>query len=685
VRRPWLIDGNLFVQFGIVNDAGIYSHGTQAGGIGTDVSQRECIQVHMAADTGQLFIGKSLIGGLTEKWSMALTRRVNKSDGSFGGVVAVSLDPHYLANFYRQIDLGKYGIVALIGADSSMRARRQGDEVSYGQDLTGSAVMKAAFEQVNGTTANVARVDGVKRLYSFRKVGDYPLWIFVASGEEEALADTNKRAHLYRWFGGILSLLILGFSLTITRDIARRKKAETRLANSEMQLRTIIENEPDCIKIVDAEGRLTFMNPAGLAMIEANDLSQVKGLPVLDVIAPEFQNEYADLHKRVIKGESAQMEYQVVGLQGGRRWLETHAVAMQSQGEVLHLAITRDIQQKKKYEAELEQHYKHLEELVAIRTAELSQACDAAEAASCAKSTFLANMSHELRTPMNGVMGMVDMALRRATDPQQIDWLNKSKSSAQHLLAVINDILNISKIEAGRLTLESIHFTFGEMLENLLSLLGHKATEKQIKLLVDMPPEVPSQVFLGDPLRLGQILINLTGNALKFTDHGSITVRILLLEDAPKDVLLRIEVADTGIGISAEDQQRLFTTFEQADGSMTRKYGGTGLGLAISKRLVQLMGGEIGVESVPGQGSTFWFTVRLARAKMSSCLHRRLPGGLPICVCAKNMPVPASCSPKMSRSIRKFRVACWKMPASLSIWPMMACWPSNWPNKTPMR
>jgi signal transduction histidine kinase/ActR/RegA family two-component response regulator len=248
------------------------------------------------------------------------------------------------------------------------------------------------------------------------------------------------------------------------------------------------------------------------------------------------------------------------------------------------------------------------------RTIALQTAKDAAEAASRAKSTFLANMSHELRTPMNGVMGMIDMALRRATDPQQIDWLNKSKGSAQHLLGVINDILDISKIEADRLTLETIPFKFGEVLENLHSLLGHKAEEKQIKLLVDLDPEVPRMAFLGDPLRLSQILLNLTGNALKFTDHGSITMRARRLEYNAEAVLLRIEVADTGIGITPEQQQRLFTAFEQADGSMTRRYGGTGLGLAITKRLVQLMGGEIGITSTPGQGSTFWFTLRLGKS-----------------------------------------------------------------------
>ena len=244
---------------------------------------------------------------------------------------------------------------------------------------------------------------------------------------------------------------------------------------------------------------------------------------------------------------------------------------------------------------------------------------EAAEAASRAKSTFLANMSHELRTPMSGIMGMIELVLRHTTDPKQQAQLSTAKQSALHLLHVINNILDISKIEADRLQLEQLDFVLGQVLENLTNLIGQKVSDKGLKLRIRIEPGLPMRRFRGDPTRLGQILLNLVGNALKFTEQGAITLSCRLVEETPNrlveetpdGVLLRWEVADTGIGIDAEAQKRLFSAFEQADNSMTRTYGGTGLGLTITKRLVELMGGEIGVDSQPGSGSTFWFSVRL--------------------------------------------------------------------------
>jgi signal transduction histidine kinase/ActR/RegA family two-component response regulator len=255
----------------------------------------------------------------------------------------------------------------------------------------------------------------------------------------------------------------------------------------------------------------------------------------------------------------------------------------------------------------------HLEEMVGERTSELAAARDFAEAANRAKSSFLANMSHELRTPMSAIIGMTELSMRSTTDPKLLNQLSKVKRASMYLLDVINDILDISKIDANRLELENMRFRLGNVLEDISSMIADRVSERGLVFHLEIAPDLAWQPLQGDPMRLSQILLNLIGNALKFTAQGTITVRALLAENNPDDVVLRFEVEDTGIGISPENQKRVFSAFEQADTSTTRKYGGTGLGLAISKQLVQLMGGEIGVNSTMGEGSIFWVTARFLK------------------------------------------------------------------------
>jgi PAS domain S-box-containing protein len=358
----------------------------------------------------------------------------------------------------------------------------------------------------------------------------------------------------------------------------------------------------------------------------------------LNRLLPErFRERHVTLVDRFATSGATQramgLQARVLGLRrDGQEFAAEASIARMSvQGEELLTVILRDVTERQQAEDQILALNDSLEERVTQRTAALAQANERllaqegelrdakarAEDGSRMKSDFLANMSHEIRTPMNAIVGMTHLALKNAVDARQQDYLRKIQRSAHHLLGIINDILDFSKIEADRLTLEKIDFQLATVLDNFANLISEKAADKGLELIFDVAPDVPG-IVVGDPLRLGQVLINYGNNAVKFTERGEIQVSVERLEQTQGEVLLRFAVRDTGIGLSEDQISRLFQSFQQADTSTSRQYGGTGLGLAIAKRLSDMMGGEVGVQSQPGQGSTFWFTARLGLSQRSA-------------------------------------------------------------------
>lgn len=435
------------------------------------------------------------------------------------------------------------------------------------------------------------------------------------------------------------ALLLAGVATAVALSARHQRRAELALRDSERRYReladerqqhldraiearseteafarTVADHQPTLVSYCDSDLRLRFANRAYLRWI-GQSAEQALGRPLRELVGDARYRQLQPQLERVLCGESLEGEDELVGAQGVVRRFWTHRLPDFQGGQVRgYYFFATDITELKQAQDRLE-----------ILNRDLLQARNRAEAANRAKSAFLANMSHEIRTPMNAIIGLTHLMQHDARDPTQAERLAKVAEAAQHLLSIINDVLDLSKIEAGKLQLECTDFRMDGMLSRVCALVGERARDKGLELVLDTD-HLPLAAH-GDETRLAQALLNLLGNAVKFTANGMVLLRGELLREDGPHLWLRFSVRDTGVGLSADQLERIFEPFEQADGTTTRRHGGTGLGLAITRHIVQMMGGEVGVDSQPGAGSTFWFTARLGQAiEVPSRADTRLQG-----------------------------------------------------------
>jgi len=417
---------------------------------------------------------------------------------------------------------------------------------------------------------------------------------------------------------------LLGDVAARLADVIDQREAQRSLRERDAVFSAIADQSDDAIVVVDRRsGRFLEFNDAAARNL-GYTRAEFAQLTVADIEAAMDADELEQSFASVSARESMVLDTRHRRKDGAVRDVRLRVRTLYFGGQAQFAAVWTDVTDQKRAAAELQRHQHELELLVEERTRDLARATAAAEAASRAKSSFLANMSHEIRTPLNAIMGMAHLLRRGGVTREQAERLDKIDAAGDHLLSTIDAVLDLSKIESGKLLLEERPLNPASLVANVASMLSDRAQAKQLQLLTQAHG-LP-HTLLGDATRLQQALLNLAVNAVRFTEHGQVMLRATVTDDSADEVGLRFEVQDTGVGIAPEALSRLFTAFEQADTSTTRRFGGTGLGLALTRALAQQMGGDAGASSQAGQGSLFWFTVRLRRAPQAELPAPVQPG-----------------------------------------------------------
>ena len=582
-----------------------------------NVADRAYFRAHR--DGVDFHVGERITGRLTGALSFTVSRAM-RQDGALLAVIHTNIEFDYYRMLYEGLELGAGSAIAIYRTDGKPVLRFPDTEPLDGPE--GPTVLRHAAE----AATEVFQTDGPdgigKRILSYQRVPTLPLIVFVALSERTELAPWRERTLRGSILVGLAVLACAGLAYVALRSLEREvagrrqladtnaeldsKKRELETANeafasANRRLNLILHSASDSICGIDRDGMITFANPATSALTGYSNEELLGGnLHALihshRADGSHFPALECPVTEVLLSGESRRGLEDTYWSKAGKPFLvEYTASPMLAEGKVEGAVVVfHEIAERKRAEA-------------AMQRARL-----AAEAASRSKSEFLANMSHEIRTPMNAILGLIHLLQQTDLNGRQADYVQKVRVSAQSLLGILNDILDFSKVEAGKLELERVDFRLDDLLQTLAVIVGSAAQEKDIDVLFSVAPDVPLDL-IGDPLRLQQVLINLAGNAIKFTEAGEVvlSVSVKALED--DRAVLDFAVRDTGIGIAPEQRDRLFQAFSQGDSSTTRRFGGTGLGLAICARLVRLMKGAMDVESEPGKGSVFRFQAEFGR------------------------------------------------------------------------